>query len=380
MKILRLLAVGIAALAMPCVGLASATVESVSGEVLSNGLPVFKGQVLLTEANVTTAEASTVLLRFDDGMNVALNENSRLRIVDFRYTRGPNDRVVMDLLQGGARVSTGQVARANPKQFFFRTPQYAQGQQLLVADVNAVIEGLYQGGATEVHVVDGHGSGNPDPDVRRDLLDKRATQILRDSTFDAYVDLAQPNAYDAVAVVGMHAKTGSGGFASHTYTLGIEFLIHGKTITETELVGLSWGRVGTPVIWYVGIPALIAMIAWFTATRDWRAGTVLLAYGAGIGPWAYFALADDRTMYIFYALPSLPFMIIALALTAGLAIGRVSLTTRRLFGASAVGAFALLAVINFWWLYPVLAAESIPYQDWYNRMLYTSWYEVEAKR
>ncbi len=138
--------------------------------------------------------------------------------------------------------------------------------------------------------------------------------------------------------------------------------------------------VGTPVIWYVGIPALIAMIAWFTATRDWRAGTVLFAYAAGIGPWAYFALADDRTMYIFYALPSLPFMIIALALTAGLVIGRVSLTTRRLFGASAVGAFALLAVINFWWLYPVFAAESIPYQDWYNRMLYPSWYEIEAKQ
>ena len=35
MKTLRLLAVGIAALAMPCVGLANATVESVTGEVLA---------------------------------------------------------------------------------------------------------------------------------------------------------------------------------------------------------------------------------------------------------------------------------------------------------------------------------------------------------
>lgn len=155
----------------------------------------------------------------------------------------------------------GLSGQSNPQTFFFGTPQYAQGQQLLVADVNAVIEGLYQGGATEVHVVDGHGSGNPEPDVRRDLLDKRATQILRDSTFDAYVDLVQPNAYDAVAVVGMHAKTGSSGFASHTYTLGIEFLIHGKTITETELVGLSWGRVGTPVIFGSGDDRLAADLA-----------------------------------------------------------------------------------------------------------------------
>lgn len=136
--------------------------------------------------------------------------------------------------------------------------------------------------------------------------------------------------------------------------------------------------VGTPVIWYAGILALIAMIAWFAATRDWRAGTVLLGYAAGIAPWAYFAVADRRTMFIFYALPSLPFMIIALALTAGLVIGRVSLTTRRLFGASVVGAFALLAVINFGWLYPVLSAESIPYQDWHRRMLHPGWYEIRS--
>ena len=155
----------------------------------------------------------------------------------------------------------GLSGQSNPKTFFFGTPQYALGQTLLAADVNAVIEGLYQGGATEVHVVDGHGSGNPEPDVRRDLLDRRATQIVRDSSFDAYVDLVAPNAYDAVAVVGMHAKTGSGGFASHTYTLGIEFLIHGKTITETELVGLSWGRAGTPVIFASGDDRLAADLA-----------------------------------------------------------------------------------------------------------------------
>jgi D-amino peptidase len=152
----------------------------------------------------------------------------------------------------------GLSGQSNPQTFFFGSPQYALGQTLLVADVNAVIEGLYQGGATEVHVVDGHGSGNPEPDVRRDLLDKRAVQVIRDSTFDAYVDLVAPDAYDAVAVVGMHAKTGSGGFASHTYTLGIEFLIHGKPITETELVGLSWGRQGVPVIFGSGDDRLAA--------------------------------------------------------------------------------------------------------------------------
>lgn len=140
----------------------------------------------------------------------------------------------------------------DPQQFFFGSPQYPTGQQLLVADINAVVDGLYAGGATEVHVVDGHGSGNPEPDVRRDLLDKRAQQVLRDKPFDTYFDLVEPKAYDAVAVVGMHAKTGSGGFASHTLTLGMEVIFNGKTVTETEIVGLSWGRQGIPVIFGSG--------------------------------------------------------------------------------------------------------------------------------
>jgi len=144
------------------------------------------------------------------------------------------------------------------RMFDYGMPEYEHGQQLLVADVNAVIDGLFAGGATEVHVVDGHGSGNPAPDVRSDLLDERAVQVLRDEPFDTYFDMVEWADYDAVAVVGMHAKTGSGGFASHTFTLGIEFQISGQPITETELVALSWGRENTPVIFASGDDRLAA--------------------------------------------------------------------------------------------------------------------------
>jgi dolichyl-phosphate-mannose--protein O-mannosyl transferase len=30
-------------------------------------------------------------------------------------------------------------------------------------------------------------------------------------------------------------------------------------------------------------------------------------------------------------------------------------------------------VLNFWWLYPVLAAVTIPYHDWHQRMWFSSW-------
>ncbi|MFG1880108.1 phospholipid carrier-dependent glycosyltransferase, partial [Sphaerisporangium sp. NPDC049003] len=132
--------------------------------------------------------------------------------------------------------------------------------------------------------------------------------------------------------------------------------------------------VGTPVIWFGAIAALLAMIVWYVSTRDWRAGAVLLAYGVGALPWVYYALADKRTMFMFYTAPMLPFMILALVLAAGLLIGPADgEPVRRIIGASLSGAFVLVALINFWWLYPVIAAEIIPYDDWHRRMLFDRW-------
>ncbi|WP_424536364.1 dolichyl-phosphate-mannose--protein mannosyltransferase [Sphaerisporangium viridialbum] len=132
--------------------------------------------------------------------------------------------------------------------------------------------------------------------------------------------------------------------------------------------------VGTPVIWFGAVLALIALIAWYVATRDWRAGAVLLAYAVGWLPWFYYAVADKRTMFLFYMAPMLPFMILALVLVAGLLIGPArGETTRRAVGAAVVGAFMLLSVVNFGWLYPVLSAELIPYDEWNRRMLFRSW-------
>ena len=46
---------------------------------------------------------------------------------------------------------------------------YDKGKRLLTEEVNAAIDGFYEGGAGEVTVVDGHGSGAIDPE----LLDER---------------------------------------------------------------------------------------------------------------------------------------------------------------------------------------------------------------
>jgi D-amino peptidase len=153
----------------------------------------------------------------------------------------------------------GLSGQSDPQTFDFdHKDRYAEGREHLIGDVNAVIAGLFAGGADEVHVVDGHGSGNPEPDLLLDRLYTRAQMVFRDKPFRQYVDLVEPRVYDAVAVVGMHAKTGSRGFASHTFTLGIDILLNDRPITETELVGFSFGRAGVPVIFASGDDRLAA--------------------------------------------------------------------------------------------------------------------------
>jgi FecR protein len=136
---IRILVVGVLALALPLAASAAAVVESLKGTVRAGESTLTQGQRFVAPASVSTAAGSQVTLKFDDGMQVVLNENSLLRIVDFRQTENrASDRAVLDLLRGGARVVTGRIARDNPKQFFFRVPQ----TQLMVerpADFSVVL-------------------------------------------------------------------------------------------------------------------------------------------------------------------------------------------------------------------------------------------------
>lgn len=158
--------------------------------------------------------------------------------------KAPRVLIVHDMegLSGQSEVET----------IFYQFSEYARGQQLLAADINAAVDGFLKGGAALVHVADGHGSGNPGPDLLPKLLDPRAKQLFRMSPFDPYLGLVAENNYDAIAVVGAHAGTGTGGFAAHTLTLGMDLIINETPITETDFLGLSWGRNKIPVIFASG--------------------------------------------------------------------------------------------------------------------------------
>jgi len=144
----------------------------------------------------------------------------------------------------------------------FPRPEYFEARELLTADVNAVIDGLFAGGADSVFVVDAHGSFNPEPDILLDKMDPRALMLFKKEKFHPYVDLLDENSYDAIVAVAMHSRTSGGGFGDHTVNLGTDWILNGMSINESEIIAYSWGRIGIPLILVSGDNKLAEQLSW----------------------------------------------------------------------------------------------------------------------
>jgi len=128
---------------------------------------------------------------------------------------------------------------------------------------------------------------------------------------------------------------------------------------------------GTPAIWWAACFALPVLVYLWAGRRDWRAGAILAGVAAGYLPWFPFAF---RTIFSFYAVAFVPFLVLAVTMCLGLVIGGEDASQRRRqWGVAAAGAYVLLAIANFAYLLPVISAQVIPYVDWAHRMWWRSW-------
>ena len=139
---------------------------------------------------------------------------------------------------------------------------------------------------------------------------------------------------------------------------------------------------GTPLLWWSFLPALVAVIWLGVARRDWRAAAILLPVAAGLLPWFYYAL-DSRTMFYFYAAPALPFLVLAVVYVLGAimspvpsangsaptgsTVGTETGLDRRMIGSIFAGAYVLLVAMCFAYFYPIYVGQPIPYVDWSAR-------------
>lgn len=114
---------------------------------------------------------------------------------------------------------------------------WENGKPRLEADVSAACEGLLSGGASEVVVLDNHGSGNTFNVWAESLPD--GARLEQWNVFDL------GERVDAMFQVGYHARGGLDGFLSHTYVPGLRLRV------ADELISESHGR-----IWAAAVPLL----------------------------------------------------------------------------------------------------------------------------
>ena len=125
---------------------------------------------------------------------------------------------------------------------------YERGKRLLTCEVNAVIDGLFAGGADQVLVVDGHGPGAIDPE----LLDERA-ELQRGQSTPVW-PFTLDETFDGIGWVGQHAKSGTPwSHLTHTGTFAVkELTVNGVSIGEYGKMAFAAAELDVPVIFAGG--------------------------------------------------------------------------------------------------------------------------------
>lgn len=129
---------------------------------------------------------------------------------------------------------------------------YEEARHLLMGEINAAVAGFFDGGASEVTVLSGHGDQAMIPEE----LDERAT--MQRGYYPGTWPLRIDRGYDAFALIGQHAKAGTPyGHLTHTGNMGvIDRRINGLSIGEYGQGALCAKEVGIPTIFASGDAAM----------------------------------------------------------------------------------------------------------------------------
>lgn len=134
---------------------------------------------------------------------------------------------------------------------------YEKGCRLMTEEVNACVDGLFEGGATEVIVSDDHAGSNPG-NIDPELIDERVW-LKRGHAAEIYPTGLLDKTFDGLVFVGQHAKAGTD-FSHITHSMMwniIDYSINGISIGEYGLNCLCAMELGVPTILACGEQALV---------------------------------------------------------------------------------------------------------------------------
>ena len=143
------------------------------------------------------------------------------------------------------------------RQIHYGSKEFEGGRIQVTEDVNAVIRGLRAACATEIRVVDSHGSGGPNKNIIPEKLE-RDVKLFQEGPVYKRLKEAAGKCIDAAVFVGFHAMADTkDGFLRHTITLEPRIRINGKPVGETAIDAYALAEYGIPVIMVTGDQALV---------------------------------------------------------------------------------------------------------------------------
>jgi dolichyl-phosphate-mannose--protein O-mannosyl transferase len=129
---------------------------------------------------------------------------------------------------------------------------------------------------------------------------------------------------------------------------------------------------GNPLIWWAGTVAILGLIYVLIRHRDWRAGLLLTAIGAGWLPWVI--LYSGRTIFTFYAIAFEPYLILGVVYFIAKVLGSATDSTyRRTRGIIAVSAYLVLVLAASAFFWPIWSGVQTSYEFWHAHMWLRSW-------
>ena len=134
---------------------------------------------------------------------------------------------------------------------------YEKGCRLLTEEVNACVQGLFEGGATEIIVSDDHAGSNPG-NIDPELLDERVL-LKRGHARETYPSACLHEGSNALVFVGQHAKAGTD-YSHISHTMGwamIDLTLNDISIGEYGIHALVAMELNIPTILATGEEALV---------------------------------------------------------------------------------------------------------------------------
>ncbi len=127
---------------------------------------------------------------------------------------------------------------------------------------------------------------------------------------------------------------------------------------------------GNPTLWWGSLLALVASAALWLGARDWRYGVAVVGTLVTWLPWLVNA---DRPIFSFYAIMTLPFLVLASTLVMGRLIGGGRASGRRTAGVVVSGTFFVLVLVNFAWFWPIWTDGLLTHREWLERIWFQRW-------